>query len=147
VNCHSWFAIFGTAVALVAPRPMTAPGPSRAPRHQQRGAWRPVDTNGDEDSSRDLRGSRAYHCCVVALEQLVTYPTISGRSNTDWTAIRPGPCRVSQIDLACHRAEVNQYWPRGVLEVQPHLDGRVVPSWACQGCGPPELGEALWGDK
>src|SRR5215468_9802773 len=57
--------------------------------------------------------ARAYHRCVVALEQFVTCPTVSGRSNTDWTATRPGPCRVSQMVLACHRAELNQYWPRG----------------------------------
>jgi hypothetical protein len=50
----------------------------------------------------------AYQYCVVALELPVTDPAISGRSNTDWTAIRPGPSSVSQIDLACQRAELNQ---------------------------------------
>jgi hypothetical protein len=49
-----------------------------------------------------------YQTWVVALEHLTTWPTISGRSNTDWMAIRPGPCKTSHTDLACHRAELNQ---------------------------------------
>jgi len=49
-----------------------------------------------------------YQYCVVAPEVLTTAPTISGRSNTDWMATRPGPCSVSHTDLACHRAELNQ---------------------------------------
>jgi hypothetical protein len=52
--------------------------------------------------------SGGHQYCVVALELPVTEPAISGRSKTDWTAIRPGPSRVSQIDLACQRAELNQ---------------------------------------
>jgi hypothetical protein len=59
-----------------------------------------------------IRGTRpprpGYQTWVVELQQVTTCPTISGRSNTDWIAIRPGPCRASHTDLACHRAELNQ---------------------------------------
>lgn len=41
-----------------------------------------------------------YQYWVVAPELRRTGPAPSGRSKTDWTAIRPGPSRVSQVDLA-----------------------------------------------
>ncbi len=53
-------------------------------------------------------GGPDYQYWVVAPELLYTLPVPSGCSNTDWIATRPGPCRVSQIDLACQRAELNQ---------------------------------------
>jgi hypothetical protein len=65
---------------------------------------------GRQKEMSPIRGYAAarYQTWVVALEYLITCPTISGRSNTDWIATRPGPCRESHTDLACHRAELNQ---------------------------------------
>src|SRR5262249_61781153 len=50
----------------------------------------------------------AYQCRVEEPESRYTDPVASGRSNTDWTATRPGPCRSSHTVLACQRAELNQ---------------------------------------
>jgi RNA polymerase sigma-70 factor (ECF subfamily) len=59
-------------------------------------------------------GKRAcYQDCLVAGELLLIEPTISRCVKTDCMAIRPGPSSVSHTDLACHRAEENQYRPRG----------------------------------
>jgi len=58
-------------------------------------------------------GPVGYQNCVVAPELRTTDPLSSGCSKTDLMAIRPGPCSVSQIDFACHLAELNQYCPRG----------------------------------
>jgi hypothetical protein len=49
----------------------------------------------------------AYQFRVDEPESRCTVPVISGRSNTDWTATRPGPCSSSHTVLACQRAELN----------------------------------------
>src|ERR1700678_3942233 len=54
------------------------------------------------------QGYPLYQACCVAPEFRCTAPTTSGRSKTDVTAIRPGPCSVSQVVLACQRVELNQ---------------------------------------
>lgn len=65
-------------------------------------------------AGRHAAASPGYHQnWVVAAELRCTEPVSSGCSNTDLIATRPGPWSVSQIDLACHRVELNQYFPLG----------------------------------
>ena len=90
VIIHDLYAIDMRAAVQLA----TAPG--------RPGKW------GAPGAAQTPAAGLAYQYCVVAAEQLTTCPTISGRSNTDWIATRPGPSSVSQAVLACHRAELNQ---------------------------------------
>src|SRR5450759_800481 len=97
------------AMEIAPTRTLRVRTASRSPTWRSRSSMRSARADHDYPGVViALEAWAGHQYCVVAPELLTTAPTISGRSNTDWAAARPGPCSVSHTDLASHRAELNQ---------------------------------------